>query len=164
MGRFDDPNSATSSFSMLLGRAKHLDGTYAVFGEVVAGDAVLQALEALPTRREGIFVMPTERIEIRSTYIYGHGAMHAAAFGSPAGSLGVESAKDCAEEADAAFQRGLSQGEDEEGRHAAARIAQGEQVRHVVGAELKSRGQTTFFHDAVCDSCPDSRCFNMIKC
>ena len=125
MGRFDDPNSATSSFSMLLGRAKHLDGTYAVFGEVVAGDAVLQALEALPTRREGIFVMPTERIEIRSTYIYGHGALHAAAFGSPAGSLGVESAKDCAEEADAAFQRGLSQGEDEEGRHAAARIAQG---------------------------------------
>ena len=164
MGRFDDPNSATSSFSMLLGRAKHLDGTYAVFGEVVAGDAVLQALEALPTRREGIFVMPTERIEIRSTYIYGHGALHAAAFGSPAGSLGVESAKDCAEEADAAFQRGLSQGEDEEGRHAAARIAQGEQVRHVVGAELKSRGQTTFFHDAVCDSCPDSRCSNMIKC
>ena len=57
-----------------------------------------------------------------------------------------------------------AQGEDEEGRHAAARIAQGEQVRHVVGAELKSRGQTTFFHDAACDSCPDSRCFNMIKC
>ena len=135
-----------------------------MFGKVTKGLEVIESFQSVETTKQGIFVMPTERIEIRSTYIYGHGALHAAAFGSPAGSLGVESAKDCAEEADAAFQRGLSQGEDEEGRHAAARIAQGEQVRHVVGAKLKSRGQTTFFHDAACDSCPDSRCFNMIKC
>ena len=36
MGRFDDPNSGTSSFSMLLGRAAHLDHTYAVRARVRA--------------------------------------------------------------------------------------------------------------------------------
>ena len=31
MGRYDDPNSGTSSFSMLLGNAAHLDMTYTIF-------------------------------------------------------------------------------------------------------------------------------------
>lgn len=31
MGRYDDPNSATSSFSILLGDAPHLDMHYAIF-------------------------------------------------------------------------------------------------------------------------------------
>ena len=34
MGRYDDPNSATSSFSFLLGAAPHLDMQYAIFGKV----------------------------------------------------------------------------------------------------------------------------------
>ena len=34
MGRYDDPNSGTSSFSMLLGSAPHLDMTYTIFGLV----------------------------------------------------------------------------------------------------------------------------------
>ncbi|KAF9673283.1 hypothetical protein SADUNF_Sadunf10G0008100 [Salix dunnii] len=55
--RFDDPNSAQSSFSMLLGNAPHLDGHYAIFGKVTKGDDTLTKLEQLPTRKEGIFVM-----------------------------------------------------------------------------------------------------------
>lgn len=70
MGRYADPNSASSSFSILLGDAPHLDGQYAIFGRVTKGDETLKYLEQLPTRREGIFVMPTERITILSSYYY----------------------------------------------------------------------------------------------
>ncbi|GMH15319.1 hypothetical protein Nepgr_017160 [Nepenthes gracilis] len=70
MGRYADPNSGSSSFSMLLGDAPHLDGQYAVFGKVTKGDETLRRLEELPTRREGMFVMPVERVTILSTYFY----------------------------------------------------------------------------------------------
>eukprot|EP00798_Chlamydomonas_sp_ICE-L_P031658 gene31658-6856_t len=36
MGRNDDPNSGTSSFSMLLGAAHHLDMKYTLFGKVTS--------------------------------------------------------------------------------------------------------------------------------
>jgi hypothetical protein len=68
--RHSDPNSGGSSFSILLGDAPHLDGQYAVFGRLTKGDDTLRKLEQLPTRREGIFVMPIERISILSTYYY----------------------------------------------------------------------------------------------
>ena len=51
MGRMSDPNSGGSSFSMLLGRAAHLDQQYTVFGKVLAGDDVLAKLEMVETRR-----------------------------------------------------------------------------------------------------------------
>lgn len=70
MGRYSDPDSGSSSFSMLLGDAPHLDGQYAIFGKVTKGDETLRKLEQLPTHREGIFVMPTERISILSSYYY----------------------------------------------------------------------------------------------
>jgi cyclophilin family peptidyl-prolyl cis-trans isomerase len=104
MGRYDDPNSATSSFSILLGPAPHLDHQarasapfvcaflgrervtdalrtilscpsihvtqYAVFGTLVAGDDALTRMEQVETRREGIFVMPKDRIDIVSSYVY----------------------------------------------------------------------------------------------
>ncbi|XP_023524765.1 peptidyl-prolyl cis-trans isomerase CYP23 [Cucurbita pepo subsp. pepo] len=76
MGRYDDPDSAQSSFSMLLGDAPHLDGKYAIFGKVTKGDDTLKKLEELPTRREGIFVMPTERITILSSYYYDVNSEH----------------------------------------------------------------------------------------
>ena len=69
MGRYDDPDSGTSSFSILLGNAPHLDNKYTVFGEMVAGDETLREMEDAETRREGIFVMPRDRIEIISTYL-----------------------------------------------------------------------------------------------
>ena len=45
MGRMADPNSGGSSFSMLLGKAPHLDNQYSVFGKILRGDAVLSQLE-----------------------------------------------------------------------------------------------------------------------
>jgi predicted RecA/RadA family phage recombinase len=65
-----DPMSGGSSFSILLNPAPHLDMQYTIFGEVTAGLETLGALEGLETRREGIFVMPKERISILSTYVY----------------------------------------------------------------------------------------------
>uniref|UniRef100_A0A7S2NR53 Peptidylprolyl isomerase n=1 Tax=Haptolina brevifila TaxID=156173 RepID=A0A7S2NR53_9EUKA len=64
MGRTSDPNSGGSSFSMLLGRAAHLDNEYTVFGKVLSGDEVLAALEQVETTKSGIFVMPKVRITI----------------------------------------------------------------------------------------------------
>ena len=69
MARFDDVDSATTSFSVLLGEARHLDGKYAAFGEMTDGEETLKALERVETRREGIFVKPVERIEILATYV-----------------------------------------------------------------------------------------------
>lgn len=69
MGRMADPDSGGSSFSMLLGKAPHLDAQYTVFGQVLAGLDVLESLEKVETRREGIFVMPKERIEITRAYV-----------------------------------------------------------------------------------------------
>eukprot|EP01026_Neomeris_dumetosa_P074886 TRINITY_DN783_c0_g1_i2.p1 TRINITY_DN783_c0_g1~~TRINITY_DN783_c0_g1_i2.p1 ORF type:complete len:248 (+),score=30.04 TRINITY_DN783_c0_g1_i2:117-860(+) len=70
MGRHDDPNSGTSSFSILLGDAPHLDMKYTIFGQVTQGMDVLRKMEQVETRKEGIFVMPKERITIHSSYVY----------------------------------------------------------------------------------------------
>ena len=46
MAHYDeDPNSGTTSFSLVLGNAQHLDGKYAAFGRVVNGTDVLTAFE-----------------------------------------------------------------------------------------------------------------------
>ncbi|WIA22708.1 hypothetical protein OEZ86_009671 [Tetradesmus obliquus] len=70
MGRYDDPNSGKSSFSFLLGAAPHLDMKYTIFGKVTQGMEVLHKLEGLETIKQGIFVMPKERVAIHSTYWY----------------------------------------------------------------------------------------------
>ena len=41
----NDVNSAESTFDIILGTATYLDGRYTMFGQIVAGDAVLAALE-----------------------------------------------------------------------------------------------------------------------
>jgi len=69
MGKFDKPNTGTSSFSMVLGNAAFLDNKYTIFGRVVGGDAVLSKLEQVETKKEGIFVMPKERVEIVSAVV-----------------------------------------------------------------------------------------------
>lgn len=61
MARHDDPNSGGSSFSLLLGRAPHLDMQYAIFGCVTAGMKTLRAMEGVETTTSGIFVMPKAR-------------------------------------------------------------------------------------------------------
>ena len=46
MARWDeDPNSAETSFSILLGPAPHLDGKYTVFGRVIAGSHVVSLID-----------------------------------------------------------------------------------------------------------------------
>jgi len=60
MARGDDPNSATSSFFIVLGRVPALDNRYTVFGRVVEGLDVLDKIEAAPVDGE----TPIDRIEV----------------------------------------------------------------------------------------------------
>lgn len=131
MARYDDPNSGSSSFSITLGPAPHLNMQYTIFGSVMVADRLciscatmhywtcgykfgwlgwtasplrmfsllafmlsachgahlklvslarcrevtdglptLARFEELPTKKEGMFVMPEQRITIQSTYVY----------------------------------------------------------------------------------------------
>lgn len=60
MARTDDPNSATTSFFLVLGPSPHLDGQYSAFGEVVEGLEVLDAFEKEELSGEA----PKRRLEI----------------------------------------------------------------------------------------------------
>jgi peptidyl-prolyl cis-trans isomerase B (cyclophilin B) len=60
MARTSDPDSATTSFFIVLGTASHLDGKYTVFGKVVAGFEVLDQFEKLERNGE----TPLQRIEL----------------------------------------------------------------------------------------------------
>jgi cyclophilin family peptidyl-prolyl cis-trans isomerase len=60
MARSDDPDSATTSFFLMLGDAPHLDGKYSAFGRVVEGMEVLDAFEKEELEGE----TPTRRLEI----------------------------------------------------------------------------------------------------
>jgi len=48
MARSEKPNSATSSFFILVGEATHLDGTFAAFGRVTHGMEVVDAINNAP--------------------------------------------------------------------------------------------------------------------
>ncbi len=60
MARTDDPNSATTSFFLMLGPAPHLDGKYSAFGRVIGGMEVLDAFEKEEVNGEA----PVRRLEI----------------------------------------------------------------------------------------------------
>ena len=60
MARADDPDSATTSFFLMLGPAPHLDGKYSAFGRIVAGMEVLDAFEKEEVDGES----PKRRLEI----------------------------------------------------------------------------------------------------
>ena len=60
MARTDDPDSATTSFFLMLGDAPHLDGKYSAFGRIVEGMEVLEAFEKEPVEGE----TPKRRLEI----------------------------------------------------------------------------------------------------
>ncbi len=66
MARYDDPNSAESSFSFMLGDAPHLDGKYTIFGAVVGGMEVLDKIEQVPTATRS---EPTEDVTINSAEV-----------------------------------------------------------------------------------------------
>ena len=60
MARGDDPASATTSFFIVTGDASSLDGKYTVFGRVVDGLPVVDAIEQTPVNGE----TPATRIEL----------------------------------------------------------------------------------------------------
>lgn len=61
MARLADPDSASTSFFIVTARNQALDGQYTVFGRVVEGIEVVQAIEKAPLDGE----TPVERIELR---------------------------------------------------------------------------------------------------
>ena len=65
MARGDDPDSATTSFFLMLGAAPHLDGQYSAFGRIVDGMDVLAAFEKEEVDGE----TPRRRLEIISAKI-----------------------------------------------------------------------------------------------
>lgn len=60
-----DADSATSSFSILLDKAPHLDGKYTIFGELESGDSVLRKMLAIPRHGE----TPDIRLSVNKAYI-----------------------------------------------------------------------------------------------
>ncbi|WP_455207609.1 peptidylprolyl isomerase [Kaarinaea lacus] len=66
MARYDDkPDSATSSFSILLGDAPHLDGEYTIFGHLESGGSVVNRILLIPLKGE----TPSQRIIINRAYV-----------------------------------------------------------------------------------------------
>ena len=65
MARTDEPDSATTSFFLVLGPAPHLDGQYTAFGRIVAGVEVLDGFEKEELDGEA----PKRRLEIISASI-----------------------------------------------------------------------------------------------
>lgn len=67
MARFDDPNSARTSFSIVLGDAPHLDGKYTIFGHVESGmDVIGKMLEvqASPPHYAPLVRLSVHRAEV----------------------------------------------------------------------------------------------------
>jgi len=65
MARGDDPDSASTSFFLMLGAAPHLDGKYAAFGKVIEGMDVLDAFDKLEVNGE----TPVQRVEVISATV-----------------------------------------------------------------------------------------------
>lgn len=60
MARANDPNSAETSFFIVLGPAPHLDGKYSIFGKMIDGFEVLERIEKVARDGE----TPRERTEL----------------------------------------------------------------------------------------------------
>jgi cyclophilin family peptidyl-prolyl cis-trans isomerase len=60
MARANDPNSADTSFFIVLGRAEHLDNKYTVFGKVIDGFDTMDNIEKVARNGE----TPVERVEL----------------------------------------------------------------------------------------------------
>jgi peptidyl-prolyl cis-trans isomerase B (cyclophilin B) len=66
MARSDDPDSASTSFFLMLGAAPHLDGQYTMFGRVIEGLEVLDAFDKEEITGEDT---PKRRLEILEAVI-----------------------------------------------------------------------------------------------
>lgn len=56
MARTNDPNSASSQFFIMHEAAPYLDGQYAAFGKVIAGDEVIDKIAAVKTGNYGWYM------------------------------------------------------------------------------------------------------------
>ena len=66
MARYDDkPDSATSSFSILLGEAPHLDGKYTIFGHLESGGSVINRILMIPLKGES----PSQNTLVNRAYV-----------------------------------------------------------------------------------------------
>jgi len=68
MARYDDPDSAETSFFICLGDADSLDAQYTIFGKVVEGMEVLDKFQKVEVDGE----TPKERIELKKVTITRH--------------------------------------------------------------------------------------------
>jgi len=68
MARASDPNSAGCQFFICHGNAKFLDRQYTAFGQLVTGDAVLEAIASVPVTGPQKSD-PVDRVEIESVKI-----------------------------------------------------------------------------------------------
>ena len=68
MARTMDPNSASSQFFIMHKNSPHLDGQYAAFGKVVAGDEVIDKIAAVQTGNYGWYMqdVPTTPVVIET--------------------------------------------------------------------------------------------------
>jgi len=64
----NNPDSAVSSFSVLLGDAPHLDGKYTVFGFLESGGSVINKMLSIPLRRS----LPSKDIYVINAYVVNH--------------------------------------------------------------------------------------------
>ena len=65
MARGDAPDSATTSFFIVVGTSSALDGVYTAFGRVVDGMSAVDAIEATPRTGEA----PNTRIELKTVRV-----------------------------------------------------------------------------------------------
>jgi peptidyl-prolyl cis-trans isomerase B (cyclophilin B) len=69
MARSQHPDSAGSQFFICHGDARFLDRQYTAFGELIAGDDVLERIATVPTQPTGERSSPIDRIELKSVEI-----------------------------------------------------------------------------------------------
>lgn len=65
MARSDKPNTASSSFFILVGDGPHLDGTFAAFGRVTRGLEVADAINAAPADEE----KPSKPVQVKRALV-----------------------------------------------------------------------------------------------
>jgi cyclophilin family peptidyl-prolyl cis-trans isomerase len=75
----DDPDSAETSFSILLGDAPHLDGKYTVFGHVESGWEVLDEMVRVPRKDTA----PLGRVEVYRAEVVDPAALAAMTLAGP---------------------------------------------------------------------------------
>ena len=64
MARTNDPNSASSQFFIMHENAPHLDGQYAGFGKVIAGEDVIDKIAAVKTGNYGWYMQDVPKTPV----------------------------------------------------------------------------------------------------